>query len=287
MTSDDLQLPGPNHPAPTILPLNQIAALYEKSSSSVSTENRRVYLDSEKASSSASNPSAYSDTALLKGEPIVTNGEDVSRFVVDIRDDGESALTFRSIFLGTVFAGLGAALSQVFACFYVTEFGFDLVGSVQIYVFKPLQVSVSTVFMLLLIYTFGVAWATILPQQSWTERTRFQRFGPLVHFINPGEFRLKEVYICLCLFYRNDFNHKFSEARRCQSRCLHCIRFKCRCTKFCCPKSKPVLEPARLVIDRWVVAVLQYTRWGDHGRPCYFLNSLFWVSFSLPLTLLK
>src|SRR5882762_1685796 len=121
MTSHDLQLPSP------ALPLNQSAALYEKSSTSVSTENRPVYLDSEKASSSASNPSAYSDTALLNGEPIVTNGEDVSRFVVDIRDDGESALTFRSILLGTVFAGLGAALSQVFACFYVTEFGFDLV----------------------------------------------------------------------------------------------------------------------------------------------------------------
>ncbi|KAG5639832.1 hypothetical protein DXG03_003032, partial [Asterophora parasitica] len=48
----------------------------------------------------------------LKGEPVVTNGRDVSRFVVDIRDDGDNALTFRSIVLGTVLAGLGATLCQ-------------------------------------------------------------------------------------------------------------------------------------------------------------------------------
>ena len=47
------------------------------------------------------------------GEPVITAGRDVSRFVVDIRDDEDSALTFRSMFLGTIFAGMGAALSQV------------------------------------------------------------------------------------------------------------------------------------------------------------------------------
>ena len=47
------------------------------------------------------------------GEPVITTGRDVSRFVVDIRDDNDPALTFRSMFLGTIFAGMGAALSQV------------------------------------------------------------------------------------------------------------------------------------------------------------------------------
>lgn len=47
------------------------------------------------------------------GEPIITVGRDVSRFVVDIRDDEDPALTFRSMFLGTIFAGMAAALSQV------------------------------------------------------------------------------------------------------------------------------------------------------------------------------
>jgi hypothetical protein len=46
------------------------------------------------------------------GEPVITTGRDVSRFAVDIRDDGDESLTFRSIFLGTVFAGMGAALCQ-------------------------------------------------------------------------------------------------------------------------------------------------------------------------------
>lgn len=46
------------------------------------------------------------------GEPVITTGRDVSRFAVDIRDDGDESLTFRSIFLGTLFAGMGAALCQ-------------------------------------------------------------------------------------------------------------------------------------------------------------------------------
>jgi hypothetical protein len=53
------------------------------------------------------------DVVFLHGEPIVTTGKDISRFVVDIRDDGDDALTFRSFVLGTVLAALGAALSQV------------------------------------------------------------------------------------------------------------------------------------------------------------------------------
>lgn len=54
------------------------------------------------------------------GEPIITTGYDVSRFVVDVRDDEDPALTFRSIFLGTIFGGLGAALTQVSNFFFWT-----------------------------------------------------------------------------------------------------------------------------------------------------------------------
>lgn len=50
---------------------------------------------------------------LVNGEPVIRNGEDVSNFLVNIRDDGDPALTFRSIALGTLFAGLGAAMCQV------------------------------------------------------------------------------------------------------------------------------------------------------------------------------
>jgi len=50
----------------------------------------------------------------FNGEPVITNGRDVSRYVVDLRDDGDPALTLRSLTLGTVFAELGAALCQVY-----------------------------------------------------------------------------------------------------------------------------------------------------------------------------
>jgi hypothetical protein len=69
------------------------------------------------------------DVVFLNGEPIVTTGKDISRFVVDIRDDGDDALTFRSFVLGTILAALGAALSQVwqllnfdvYSCFHRSE----------------------------------------------------------------------------------------------------------------------------------------------------------------------
>ena len=53
------------------------------------------------------------EVRLVNGEPVITTGRDVSRFLIDTRDDGDPAITFRSLFIGTVFAGLGAALCQV------------------------------------------------------------------------------------------------------------------------------------------------------------------------------
>ncbi|KAA1466657.1 OPT superfamily oligopeptide transporter [Dentipellis sp. KUC8613] len=109
----------------------------------------------------------------VNGEPVITSGKDISRYVVDLRDDGDPPLTLRSVVLGTVFGGLGAALYQI-------------------YIFKPVEETISTVFLLLIIYTFGVFWATFFPKRSWVEGTRFARLGPLFEFINHGEFKLKE-----------------------------------------------------------------------------------------------
>ncbi|OBZ73648.1 Oligopeptide transporter 1 [Grifola frondosa] len=88
------------------------------------------------------------DVQYVNGEPVVTTGCDVSRFLVDTRDDGDPALTFHSLVLGTVFAGLGAALFQI-------------------YIFKPIQMLVSTVFLLLLIYSAGLVWSKHFPHASW------------------------------------------------------------------------------------------------------------------------
>jgi hypothetical protein len=49
----------------------------------------------------------------VNGEPVITNGRDVSRYLVDLRDDEDPPFPFRSAVLGTVIGGLGAALYQV------------------------------------------------------------------------------------------------------------------------------------------------------------------------------
>ncbi|KAL0960205.1 hypothetical protein HGRIS_011838 [Hohenbuehelia grisea] len=108
-----------------------------------------------------------------KEEPIIRTGEDVARHLVSIRDDGDSASTFRSWTLGTIFAGLGAALCQI-------------------YRFKPMPMHVSTVFLLLVIYTVGNAWAYVLPRRTWVAGTRLEFLSGLFHFINPGPFTMKE-----------------------------------------------------------------------------------------------
>lgn len=50
----------------------------------------------------------------LHGEPVIETGADVSNFAIDARDDEDQALTFRSFFIGTIVAGLGSALNEVF-----------------------------------------------------------------------------------------------------------------------------------------------------------------------------
>lgn len=131
-----------------------------------------------------------SELAQSKEEPIIRTGEDVSKYLVDVRDDGDPAITFRSMVLGTLFAALGAALCQVRRTQHLAS---SSTHDVQIYLFKPVQMGVSTSFLLLLIYTAGNVWARIFPRRSWVEGTRFHSIGFLLHFINPGEFRIKEV----------------------------------------------------------------------------------------------
>ena len=90
--------------------------VHQDSTSSTEEKFKTVTVVDEKGSSySIDNNSLEDDSkpAFRNGEPVITTGQDVSRFVVDIRDDEDQALTFRSLFLGTLFAGMGAALSQV------------------------------------------------------------------------------------------------------------------------------------------------------------------------------
>jgi len=123
----------------------------------------------------------FGTTRFVNGEPVITTGADVSNYAVEDRDDGDAALTFRSICIGTVVAGLGAALSQI-------------------YIFKPLEVVISSAFLLLLIFTIGKAWERFLPRGSTFENhSRLKRLAPIAHFINPGPFGLKEHAVATLL----------------------------------------------------------------------------------------
>jgi hypothetical protein len=73
--------------------------------------------DNKEASLYLDKSSGFEDedekTQYVKGEPVISNGRDVSRYLVDLRDDQDPPFTFRSVVLGTVIGGLGAALYQV------------------------------------------------------------------------------------------------------------------------------------------------------------------------------
>ena len=72
------------------------------------------YSDIDKVKEASSDNISYDEDALLiNGESVIRTGLDVSKFAVDIRDDHDPAMTFRSFLLGTMFAGLGSALGQV------------------------------------------------------------------------------------------------------------------------------------------------------------------------------
>jgi hypothetical protein len=59
------------------------------------------------------NDDGLGSTKFVNGEPVITDGKDVSRYSIDVRDDGDPPITFRSFVLGTILGGLGAALYQV------------------------------------------------------------------------------------------------------------------------------------------------------------------------------
>jgi hypothetical protein len=132
------------------------------------------------------------DTLYVKGEPVIKDGKDVSRFAVDLRDDGDPPLTFRSFVLGSVFGALGAALDQ--ACSTLRILCLIFIFK-QIYTFKPASAGISGVFLQLIIWSFGRAWEYIIPRGSKVQGTRFAGLVPILDFLNPGEFRIKEVNI--------------------------------------------------------------------------------------------
>jgi hypothetical protein len=52
------------------------------------------------------------------GDPIIVTGADAAQHLLSIRDDGDSALTFRSLFLATILSAFQAVMTQIY---YVSE----------------------------------------------------------------------------------------------------------------------------------------------------------------------
>ncbi|KAL2843107.1 OPT oligopeptide transporter protein-domain-containing protein [Aspergillus pseudoustus] len=114
---------------------------------------------------------AHDDVEYVKGHPVINNGADVSKFIVSDRDDGDPALTFRSVVLGSVFTALSSVITIL-------------------YVFKPYQVQVSPVFLQLLVFVFGKAWATFTPRPDRFKSPWIQK---ILRFLNFGQhFGIKE-----------------------------------------------------------------------------------------------
>ncbi|KAK7214772.1 hypothetical protein V2G26_002775 [Clonostachys chloroleuca] len=118
-----------------------------------------------------SDDSRESDTTYVNGHPVIRDGFDVSKFLISVRDDGDPALTFRSIVLGSVFTALSSVITML-------------------YVFKPTTMQVSTVFLQLLVYCFGAAWAYVTPSPEKFKSKWIRTIFKLMNFGQP--FRIKE-----------------------------------------------------------------------------------------------
>lgn len=114
----------------------------------------------------------------------------MSLFVVSDRDDGDPALTFRSVFLGTIFTALSSVITML-------------------YVFKPTSMQVSAVFLQrelghalfaipdianwspkVLVFVFGEAWALATPRH---DRFKWKWLQATLRFLNSGQpFGIKE-----------------------------------------------------------------------------------------------
>ncbi|WVQ84175.1 hypothetical protein IAT38_006322 [Cryptococcus sp. DSM 104549] len=124
----------------------------------------------------SSESSEEKDKELQDGKVIIKDGHDVSRYVVLTQDDGDRALTFRSFVIGSALTALAACINQI-------------------YFYKPVSVSFDSIFLVLVAYVLGLAWSKLLPTKALIERrfpSQASWLGPIVHFINPGHFGLKE-----------------------------------------------------------------------------------------------
>ncbi|KAF2023092.1 OPT superfamily oligopeptide transporter [Setomelanomma holmii] len=121
------------------------------------------------------------DSAGDDEDHIIITGADAAAHLLPLRDDFESALTFRSIFLASILSAFQAVVYQI-------------------YQFKPTLITIQGTFIVLMAYFLGKAWAKILPRGDKFE-ARWRAAGgvgkaPLyiriMSFFNHGHWNLKE-----------------------------------------------------------------------------------------------
>ncbi|KAH7323129.1 OPT oligopeptide transporter protein-domain-containing protein [Stachybotrys elegans] len=118
-------------------------------------------------------------------EVIIVTGKDAAAHLLPLRDDGDSALTFRSMFL-----------ASILSCFQCVMY--------QIYQFKPTLITIQGTFIVLISYFAGNAWANVLPrgdklEAKWRAKGnqgQLPLYIRIALFVNPGPWGLKEHSIC-------------------------------------------------------------------------------------------
>ncbi|KAF7559173.1 hypothetical protein G7046_g4975 [Stylonectria norvegica] len=119
-------------------------------------------------------------------EHIIVTGADAAAYLLPLRDDGDPAVTFRSLLL-----------SSGLACFQAVMY--------QIYNFKPTLITIQGTFIVLISYFLGKAWAAVLPrgdkqEARWREKNPGVEKLPVsirvIKFFNPRPWSLKEHAIC-------------------------------------------------------------------------------------------
>ena len=97
---------------PTPLSYSEASLKEKEAYVGTALDEKELAFDPDKSSSDASNDEDEGPI-FVNGEPVINSGRDVSKYLVDLRDDDDPPFTFRSVFLGTIIGGLGAALYQV------------------------------------------------------------------------------------------------------------------------------------------------------------------------------
>lgn len=118
---------------------------------------------------------------------IIITGADAAAHLLPLRDDGDPALTFRSL-----------VLASALACFQSVMY--------QIYMFKPTLITIQGTFIVLISYFVGRAWAKFLPRgDKFEARWRMKQgqgqgklplYITILKFFNNGPWTLKEHAIC-------------------------------------------------------------------------------------------